>query len=138
MIEILGSALKFFQHANFLIQMSCNEGTWAQFWLLSPLYGGPLKKIFYRNMYNNVLYWKFYCPTWFFILSVVNCGLNVVGINILIGRCRLIEKQNFRTLSHMQMKWSLLECGLVQLMADLTLSILAACNSIERRLTKRS
>ena len=56
MIEILGSALKFFQHANFLIQMSCNEGTGAQFWLLSPLYGGPLKKISYRNMYNNVLY----------------------------------------------------------------------------------
>lgn len=74
-----------------------------------------------------------------FFLSVVNCGLNVVGINIPIGRCRLIEKQNFRTLSHMQMKWSLLECGLVQLMADhLTLSILAACNSIGRRLTKRS
>ena len=76
-----------------------------------------------------------------FFLSVVNCGLNVVGINILIGRCRLIEKQNFRTLSHMQMKWSLLECGLVQLMADhghLTLSILAACNFIGRRLTKRS
>ena len=76
-----------------------------------------------------------------FFLSVVNCGLNVVGINILIGRCRLIEKQNFRTLSHMQMKWSLLECGLVQLMADhghLTLSILAACNSTGRRLTKRS